>query len=243
MLCVDDITIIEGEPFVGSGTFNHGESCTVTATANEGYVFVNWTEGNEVVSTDDNYTFVVTDNRDLVANFEETDPMAVQTIELAEGWNWWAPTVDITLEAFEAALGSYGISIVSQDGNIDTYSSYGWGGNLSSIEVGKMYMVQTNAACTFTVNGYVVNPEDHPVTINPDANWMGFIGTEEMSIDEALSNFTPTNLDNIKTKAGNAVYYQGRGWRGKVSTLKPGEGFIYTSKASTSQTFTYPSGE
>jgi hypothetical protein len=50
-------------------------SVTVTATANSGYAFVNWTEnGSEVTGTDGNpvgatYSFTVTDDRDLVANF------------------------------------------------------------------------------------------------------------------------------------------------------------------------------
>ncbi len=61
----------EGGIVEGGGTFNQGVSCTVTATANEGYDFINWTEGSTVVSTDAEYTFNVTANRTLVANFEE----------------------------------------------------------------------------------------------------------------------------------------------------------------------------
>ena len=41
----------------------------MTATANTGYTFINWTEGNEVVSTNATYTFTVTGDRTLVANF------------------------------------------------------------------------------------------------------------------------------------------------------------------------------
>ncbi|MCR5659694.1 MAG: C10 family peptidase [Bacteroidales bacterium] len=53
----------------GGGTYNHGASCTVHAIANSGYTFVNWTENGTQVSTDANYTFTVTGNRNLVANF------------------------------------------------------------------------------------------------------------------------------------------------------------------------------
>ena len=53
----------------GSGTYQQGQSCTVTATANIGYTFVNWTEGGNVVSTDASYTFTVTSSRIMVANF------------------------------------------------------------------------------------------------------------------------------------------------------------------------------
>jgi len=53
----------------GAGQYSHGESCSLTATANTGYTFTNWTENGSVVSTDANYTFTVTANHTLVANF------------------------------------------------------------------------------------------------------------------------------------------------------------------------------
>jgi uncharacterized repeat protein (TIGR02543 family) len=53
----------------GAGTFSSGTSVTVTATTNTGYTFVNWTEGGSVVSTSASYTFTLSANRTLVANF------------------------------------------------------------------------------------------------------------------------------------------------------------------------------
>lgn len=58
----------------GGGTYTHGQSCTVIATSADGYTFMNWTENGSVVSTDANYSFIVTSNRSLVANFEEQQP-------------------------------------------------------------------------------------------------------------------------------------------------------------------------
>lgn len=58
----------------GGGTYNHGQSCTVIATSADGYTFTNWTENGSVVSTNANYTFTVTGDRTLVANFEEQAP-------------------------------------------------------------------------------------------------------------------------------------------------------------------------
>ena len=59
----------EGGIAEGDGAFQQGESCTVTATPNADYTFTNWMENDHVVSTQANYTFIVTDNRYLVANF------------------------------------------------------------------------------------------------------------------------------------------------------------------------------
>ena len=79
ILGLDDITIVEGTIDDGSasGTFNYGTSCTVTATPNADYHFVNWTENGTEVSTDATYSFTVTSDRDLVANFSAQQPTLV----------------------------------------------------------------------------------------------------------------------------------------------------------------------
>ena len=40
-----------GGTVTGGGTYNQGQQCTVTASANAGYTFTNWTENGNVVST------------------------------------------------------------------------------------------------------------------------------------------------------------------------------------------------
>ena len=162
-------------------------------------------------------------------------------VELAADWNWWSTNVEITLDQLEAALGDKGMSIISQSGGTLTYSSYGWGGDINTIEVGKMYMIQTSEACSFTLTGGGVDPAQHPITLNYGVNWLGFIGSEPLTLGEAFAGFTPTNLDNIKSSNGSATYYQGRGWRGNISTLSPGQGYIYKSKANETKTFCFPS--
>ena len=59
----------EGGTVSGGGTFQQGQQCTVKATANPGYSFVNWTENNNVVSNNVEYTFTVNGNHSFVANF------------------------------------------------------------------------------------------------------------------------------------------------------------------------------
>jgi PKD repeat protein len=60
----------DGGTITGGGTYQQGQSCTVLASANDDFSFTNWTENDNVVSTNANYTFTVTDNRTLVANFQ-----------------------------------------------------------------------------------------------------------------------------------------------------------------------------
>ena len=58
-----------GGTTLGGGTFASGTTCTVTATPNAGYAFVNWTDGGTQVSTAPSYTLTLTGNRTLQANF------------------------------------------------------------------------------------------------------------------------------------------------------------------------------
>ena len=85
----------EGGLLSGGGTFAEGDTCTITAVANEGYTFVNWTENGSQVSADLEFKFVVTANRSLVANFSakdyiisvEIDPENGGTISGSGGYN------------------------------------------------------------------------------------------------------------------------------------------------------------
>jgi subtilase family serine protease len=58
-----------GGTATGGRSFLAGTNATVTATPNVGFIFTDWTENGNVVSTSASYTFTVNGNRNLVANF------------------------------------------------------------------------------------------------------------------------------------------------------------------------------
>lgn len=58
-----------GGSTAGDGNYNSGADVSLTATANAGFAFVNWTENGTEVSTSASYTFTAAANRTLVANF------------------------------------------------------------------------------------------------------------------------------------------------------------------------------
>ena len=60
-----------GGTATGGGDFTHGSQATVSANPSSGYSFVNWTEGGSFVSANPSYTFTVTADRTLVANFSQ----------------------------------------------------------------------------------------------------------------------------------------------------------------------------
>ena len=61
---------IAGGTTNGSGQYSANSTVTVAALPNPGYVFDNWTEGETIASTSSSYTFAITANTNLVANFE-----------------------------------------------------------------------------------------------------------------------------------------------------------------------------
>ena len=61
-----------GGSTTGGGAFAVGDSVTVNATANSGYVFANWTDGLSAASSASTYSFTYAGPRQLVANFQPT---------------------------------------------------------------------------------------------------------------------------------------------------------------------------
>lgn len=54
----------------GGGNYLSDDTAVVTAIPNTGYHFISWTENGNVITTDSVYSFIVTGNRNLTANFE-----------------------------------------------------------------------------------------------------------------------------------------------------------------------------
>ena len=79
----------EAGTVTGGGEFEETDEITVKAVANDGYEFVNWTENEEEVSTDAEYTFTVLADRALVANFKKAAP-ATETVYFINTKKWSA---------------------------------------------------------------------------------------------------------------------------------------------------------
>ena len=136
-LLVDDITIVEGEdPGTDSGTFNYGQTCTVTATPNSGYQFVNWTENGTAVSSSATYSFTVTSNRDLVAHFTNQ----TQSYTVAVSAN---PTAGGTVTGGGTFSQGQSCTVVAAPNANYTFNNWTENGTV----------VSTNTSYTFTVNG------------------------------------------------------------------------------------------
>ena len=231
----------ESGTVTGAGLYNHFSTCTLTATANEDYVFVSWTLGGEVVSNSPTYSFEVTGTGDYVAHFD-----LVQTTNLSQGWNWWSAYVELNgsegLEALEDGLGANGIFIKSQnDGYVSYMEDLGWYGSLGELHNEQSYRVKANAACTVSLQGLPTNPVDYPVGIASGWTWMGFPWSQSVSVESALEGFEPEANDLIKGRNAYTMYYNENGyslWFGPLNSLEPGQGYVYYSNSGEAKTLT-----
>ena len=222
----------------GAGIYEHGSIATLTATASTGYHFLNWTHVGEVVSNSPTFTFTVTEAADYVANFELTT--ITQTTNLTTGWNWWSTYVeaDDLFDQLATGLGANASQIKSSTSFVNYFSGM-WVGGLNSINNESSYLIKANNAFNFEMTGNPVAPADHPITINPNWNWIGYPNTGAQSIDSAFSNFSPANGDQVKSQNSFSTYYSGM-WIGGLNTITPGMGLLYKSNNTGAVTLVYP---
>lgn len=78
------------------------------------------------------------------------------------------------------------------------------------------------------------------VTLNPGWNWISNLSATDQSIADALTGLTPANGDILKGQHSYCSYDASTGhWTSTLSTMVPGEGYIYLRNANTSTSFTY----
>ena len=163
-------------------------------------------------------------NIESVQLYKKTGGQAAeQSITLAQGWNWWAPTVETTLEALQAVLGDTLMQIKSQNGTP------------TELVLGQMYHIQASASCQFTLSGLPATGVE--VTITQGCNWFGYPGTESLSLDEL--DISPTTGDKVVSQEGGFAIYNGNAWVGTLTSLQPGKGYVYVSVALLNKTMSF----
>ncbi len=176
---------------------------------------------------------------------EKQGDVAVQTITLSSGTNWFSTYVEITLDdlkaALETATPNTAITVQSQTQNTSyNPNNHRWTGRLTALDLSKMYKITVAASCEITLSGMLINPANHPVTISTGSNWIAFPIDENMTPTEAFAGFA-VNGDVLQSQTNNANYRNNR-WVGQVNTLEPGKGYIYRSSESDDRIFVFPQG-
>ncbi len=164
-----------------------------------------------------------TESTNQPAYYEEA--YTTQSDNLASGWNWWAPTVQVPVSEIQSALGDNMQEIQSQEGTPS-----------GNVVPGQMFKIQTGAPCTLAVTGVPFTAAT--VTVNPGCNWFGYIG-EAALITQVFNSFTPATGDKIISQDEGFAVFNGTAWEGTLTTLQPGHGYVYYSNASEAKTVVF----
>ncbi len=147
-----------GGTTTGAGSYTTGTSVTIGATPSAGYTFVNWTEGATVISTSSSYTFVVTANRTLVANFvNNTYTLTLSANPVAGGSVLKTPN--------QAVYNSGTLVTASTTANAG-YTFVNWTEGVNIVSTNAVYTFLLNANRVLVAN-YVLNDYTLTVTTFP----------------------------------------------------------------------------
>ncbi|MDZ7740553.1 MAG: T9SS type A sorting domain-containing protein [Bacteroidota bacterium] len=145
----------------GGGDYEYGDTATLTATPEDGFNFIVWTEEGEVVSYEQEYIFEVTSDRDLVAHFKEVvdcaGPVALSTsnITLTSADLRWVASGDEN--EWEILWDTAGFDTLSQGnfvGPLDTTYYF-----LDGLEPYTLYDFYVRAVCNDSVSSVWSGPE------------------------------------------------------------------------------------
>ncbi len=183
-----------GGTVTGAGTYNHGASCTLTATPAEGYTFTNWKKGNTVVSTSANYTFTVTEAASYTATFTLNSYTITATAN---------PTVGGTVSG--AGTYNHGASCTLTATSAEGYTFTNWKKGNTVVSTSATYTFNVTEAAsytaTFTLNSYTITATANPTV----GGTVSGAGTYNHGASCTLTATPATGYTFTNWKKGNTV--------------------------------------
>ncbi|MBN2165609.1 MAG: hypothetical protein JW717_04980, partial [Marinilabiliaceae bacterium] len=156
---------VEGGSITGSGDYQEGTEVTLTASPNNGYDFINWTENDSIVSTDTEYSFIINNNRNLTANFVQQYTLTINVIGTG--------SVNVDDAPYTQVITLNSGTTVELDAVAGTeYHFVEWTGDITSTNATETVTMDGNKTITanFAINQYTL-------TIN-------VIGTGSVNVDD-----------------------------------------------------------
>ena len=183
-----------GGTITGDGTFDYGQNCTVTATPATGYQFVKWTKNGSQVSTEAEYTFEVTEDVDLIANFE------LKTFTISVSVN---PEDGGT--AFGAGEYEYGETVTLYVEPNTHYFFENWSEDGAVVSTDEEYTFTVESDRTIEVNLYYFNSvgKENETNINVYPNPVDGQLTIQLANDVKMKSITIYNIDGRQIYAVN----------------------------------------
>ena len=177
-----------------------------------------------------------------------------QQIPLNQGWTWLSFNVDD--DRFRDLTRLTGALILSNGDMIKSnapsiYDIYtldnnypldnGWSTNfneIGGIRSNKMYKIKQLVSQNLNILGTPVDLNTWSFDLSENWNWLPYVVARSAKIGDALANLDAKEGDFIKSQSEFAIYNPSIGWKGSLTYLEAGNGYML--KTSTSQNFTYP---
>ncbi|MEY2867714.1 MAG: hypothetical protein RIR01_114, partial [Bacteroidota bacterium] len=177
-----------------------------------------------------------------------------QQILLNQGWTWTSFNVNdtrfVNLNALTKGL-VLGTSDLIQSNAPALFDAYqynplntagsGWSGTVSTnggVSNNKMYKIKLATAQKLNIKGVPVDLNTWFFDLAQNWNWLPYTVSKNVPIGDALANLNVSDGDFIKSQSLFAIYSTSIGWKGSLTYLKVGEGYMI--KVGTAQRFTYP---
>ena len=201
----------------GAGEYEYGEKATVTAKANEDYTFAYWQEGDKIVSYDPSYTFTVTGDTELIAQFKPVTAGNTCKVVFKDINGVVLGTIDnVTKDSKLTDDQINAVQVPSKPGR--TFER--WDKDLTQTTVTQDTIVtavytKTSDTYTVSIDGTVHNtlPFDTKVTVTADAQKDGQsfsywqeIGGKIVSYNPSYSFYVAKNI-NLTAVYGQTVVY------------------------------------
>lgn len=179
----------------GTGSHNHFVSATLDAVAATDYFFVNWTENNTVVSSISTYTFTVSGERTLKANFDISSPLALEASAIIQTgftakWKASAAATSYRLDVSEnSGFTSFITGYNNKDvGNVISY-------NVVGLNARTRYYYRVRA-----YNQYETSGSSNPINLTTLSN--------PSSVPAALTASSCNNLVTLRWEQSTGTYFQ-----------------------------------
>lgn len=194
---------------------------------------------------DESFTFLADDIKGSLSSCVviHTNSTLLRKIFIHEGWNWISMNLDMvpaTPNAVLASLSQPAGALIKGQTAFSAYSTNAssWIGTLNTLSPKAMYQYHSLNDDSISLIGQYLDPETQTIPLSVGWNWIGYIPTQAMGIDEALSSLTPSNGDIIKSQLQFAQYLSGAGWIGNLKTLNAPNGYLI--KLANADTLVYP---
>ncbi|TKB98881.1 LamG-like jellyroll fold domain-containing protein [Pedobacter cryophilus] len=187
------------------------------------------------------------------AIFKNTE-VTGQQISLNQGWTW--TSFNVTDARFNnlneltkpLSLGTSDLIMSNAPALFDAYqvsatnpAESGWAGTVSSnggISNNKMYKIKLGIAQKLNIKGVPIDLNTWFINLSTNWNWFPFVVSKNIPLADALANLNASDGDVIKSQAAFAIYSTTVGWKGTLTYLKAGEGYMLNTGIA--QKFTYP---